>query len=163
MDGPGGWVRNVNSVAYLRGEELVLVDPLVENWAMLDGLAEGRDVVVILAASWHRRSTDAVLARYRGELRDVTSGVEALPIGDEGERLLWLPDPRALVSAEALTGSAEGLRVAESPLLRNRAEFAKQLRSAAALPVRMVLPAHGPPVLEDGAAAILAALDRPAW
>ena len=163
MDGPGGWAREVNSVAYDTGDALVVIDPLVEDWEALDGLTAGRRVVVVLAAVWHRRSTDEVLARYGGELRDTTPEAQTLPVGDEGERLLWLPGPCALFSAEALTGSADGLRVAESPALRSRAELDDQLRRAAGLGVEIVVPAHGPPILRDGSAEILRALRRPPW
>lgn len=86
-----------------------------------------------------------------------------MPSGNEGERLLWLPGPRALVTAEVLTGSEAGLRVAMSPCLDSRAPSDAALREAAALPVRMVLPAHGAAVLEDDAAEIVAAIGRPAW
>jgi hypothetical protein len=130
MEGPGGWVRDVNSVGYDAGEAIVLIDPLVADWAELDGVVAGRPVVVVLTAPRHLRSTDQLIARYGGELRDTASGVEVLPVGHEGERLLWLPGPRALVSAEALTGSADGLRVAESPVLRSCSSAAPPRSSA---------------------------------
>lgn len=163
MDGPGGWAREVNAVAFGTDSTLTLIDPLVDDWTALDALAAGRRVVVVLTAAWHWRSTSEVLARYGARLASRAPGVAPLPLGDEGEVLLWLPGPAALVSAEALTGSKEGLRVAESPNLRSRPELDEVLRRAAALPVRMVLPAHGPPVLGGGAAEILRALDRPVW
>lgn len=163
MDGPGGWAQEVASVAYDTGDALVLIDPQVDDWAALDALVGGRRVVVMLTAAWHWRTTTEVRARYAARLASRAPGVQPLPLGEEGEVLLWLPGPAALVSAEALTGSEEGLRVAESPNLRSRPALDAVVRRAAALPVQMVLPAHGPPALTDGAAEILRALDRPPW
>jgi hypothetical protein len=164
MDGPGGWAQEVASVAYDTGDALVLIDPQVDDWAGLDALVSGRRVVVMLGAAWHWRSTSEVIARYDAQVAGDAPGVETMPIGVDGEVLLWLPGRRALVTAEALCGGPEGLYVAESPNPSySRPDAEVVLRRAAALPVQMVLPAHGPPALTDGAAEILRALDRPPW
>lgn len=170
MDGPGGWEADVASVAFETDGRVVLIDPLVEDWTALDALVAERAVTVLLAARWHRRSSDEMTARYGAGVTnpapgEVLPGVVALALGglDEGEVLLWLPRPRALVSAEALTGSAGGLRVAESPALRDRGKLDASLQAAAARGVEMVLPSHGPPVLTGGSAEIEAALRRPPW
>ena len=139
---------------------------------------------MVLTAAWHERSTPEVVERYgsevlvheiglprvRSEARGfaesaVLPGVEALEVGgnDQGEVVLWLAAQRALVSAEVLTGSAEGLRVAESPDLRSRDELWAWVAELISLPVEIVLPSHGPPVLSGGQDEIAAALERPAW
>jgi hypothetical protein len=184
MEGPGGWERDVASVAVRAGDRTILVDPLIEgDWAALDDVVAGKPVVILLTAAWHERSSAAVAERYAAEvlvhetglprlkcrarempMGEVVPGVEALPVpGDEGEVVLWLSTQRALVSAEVLTGSSEGLRIAESPLLQSRDELRAWIAALARLPVEMVLPSHGPPVLENGRDAIAAALDQPPW
>jgi hypothetical protein len=61
-----------------------------------------------------------------------------------------------------LTGSRDGLRYAESPGLRSRAEEQAWPRDLERLPVGVVLPAHVPPAA-DGRAAIGRSLARPPW
>jgi hypothetical protein len=184
MDRPGGWEQEVASLAYAPSEDqLILVDPLVEHWEPLDELAAGRRVSVLLTAPWHARSAAEAMQRYgaplyaheRGSERlaplAVTSfaeapwadAVEVRTLGgvDDGEVLLWLPRVRAVVSAEALTGSPEGLKIAESPALLSRKELYESLRALLMLPVELVLPAHGAPVLRKGWDEISAAFKRP--
>jgi hypothetical protein len=62
-DDPADWPRKVGSVAYLAGDTLVLVDPLVpdDGWAALDELARGRMVRVLTTVVWHRRSKATVV------------------------------------------------------------------------------------------------------
>ena len=50
MDRPGGWGRDVASIAYLTEGRMVLVDPLVgEDWSVLDAvLAAHGDTVEVL-------------------------------------------------------------------------------------------------------------------
>jgi glyoxylase-like metal-dependent hydrolase (beta-lactamase superfamily II) len=95
---------------------------------------------------------------------EVAPGVHALPVAgsDDGEVAYWLPRPRALVTAEVLLGTRDGLRFAESPALRSRDELRAWLRALDRLPVRLIIPSHGPPT-PGGRAAIRAALARPPW
>ena len=178
-----GWGRNVGCV-YLETEEaLVLVDPLlppddVSFWAALDDDVErlGRKVMVILTAPWHVRSTDEVVRRYRASLwahpagqerlrRSVDApvlprGVEVLeipPIHD-GQVALWVQPHAALVTAEVLAGDAGGLRVCPSPSLNDVDRLRSCLHLLAELPVEIVLPAHGEPVLGRGRDAIAVAI-----
>jgi len=186
MAGSGGWERDVASVAVRTTDALVVIDPLVERWDDLDALARGTAVAVVLTAPWHARSSADVAARYGATVHvheagveraahlgrvsafgggEVMPGVEAVPVGgsDDGEVVLWLPAAAALVAAEVLTGAPDGLRVAESPALRSRAELEACVRALAELPAELVLPGHGPPVLRDGRREVAAALDRPRW
>jgi hypothetical protein len=142
-------------------------------------------VCVLVAAPWHERDSAVVAARSAApvfahaagldrvtcrpvravEDHDIVAGAEVLRVGgvDEGEVVVWLPAEKALVSAEVLTGTEAGLRIAESPALRSRSQLHEWLEQVAELPVDVVLLAHGPPVLRDGQNEIRAALARPPW
>lgn len=186
MGGPGGWEREVASVAFLSTEGLVLVDPLIEHsWTDLDGLVDDHPVTVLLTAPWHERSTSKVVARYGAEVfahqaglarlshssaqaiteGEFMQGIEVFPVAgsDDGEVVLWLPSEATLIAADVLTGTPGGLRVTESPELRSRIELRSWLGRLAELPLVRVLPAHGPPVLHDGRDQLVAALHRPPW
>ena len=190
-DRPGGWERDVSCVLFARGETVTIVDPLAGAdddalWRFLDERAgAARRVVVALTAPWHRPSAADVAGRYGAEVRvhargaaraglsgahpfdddgEVAPCVHALTVAgsDDGEVAYWLPRPGALVTAEVLLGTRAGLRLAESPALDSRAELHAWLRGPDRLPVRLVVPSHGPPA-PDGRAAIRAALARPPW
>lgn len=185
MAGPGGWDREVASVAFQWAQGIVLIDPLVSNWRPLDALVAGQDVAVVLTAAWHERSSVEVAARYDAAVfvhnaglshvrcssaqamaeGELVAGLEVITVAgvDEGEVVLWLPAHRALVTAEVLTGTSAGLRIAESPALRSRSAQRAWLAGLADLPVDLVLPAHGPPILQDGQEELAAALRRPPW
>jgi glyoxylase-like metal-dependent hydrolase (beta-lactamase superfamily II) len=81
---------------------------------------------------------------------------------DRGEVAYWLPEHGVLVAAEVLQGTADGLRFAESPAIADSEALHAWLRDLDRLPVRVVLPTHGPPA-PDGRAAIRAALARPPY
>ena len=70
--GPEGWEREVGSISYDSGDELVLIDPLVPAedeerfWTSLDRDVEraGGAVHVLLTLFWHARSANRMLERY---------------------------------------------------------------------------------------------------
>ena len=161
----------------------MLVDPLIPEddaepfWRVLDREVEraGKPVIVALTAPWHERSTPAVLERYAARLwahdaarsRLRWSVYAPLPIGleirlvppfHEGQVALFLPAHRALVTAEILADLGTGLRVCPSPALEDQAALTTFLHGLVELPVELLLPAHGPPVVEDARVAIAAAL-----
>jgi hypothetical protein len=190
----GGWPQDAGSLLYVHDGTATLFDPLaaVEDpdlWAFLDdhaGTAER--VVVALTASWHRRSSAALIERYGGEIRlhrfaaddtvmrdvehvrpfdgdgDVAPGVEAMLVGgyDSGEVVYRLPEHSALVSGEVFHGRPDGLRIAPDPYLVSRDALYAWIRHLDRLPVTLVLPAHGPPA-PDGPDVIRRALARPPW
>jgi hypothetical protein len=67
--GPEGWEREVGSISYDTGDELVLIDPLVPAedeerfWTSLDRDVEraGGAVHVLLTLFWHARSANRML------------------------------------------------------------------------------------------------------
>jgi glyoxylase-like metal-dependent hydrolase (beta-lactamase superfamily II) len=74
------------------------------------------------------------------------------------ETPLWLPEQKALVFADGLTGAGEELRIWDTPHI-DRARPA--LRELLELPFEHVIVAHGEPVHDR--AAYERALELPAW
>jgi hypothetical protein len=165
-DTPADWPRLVGSVAYDAGDSVVFVDPLVpeELWPQLDELVRGRRVHVLTTLRWHRRSRDAVLARYDAD-RKAPPQVELVKIPRAGETMVWLPEHRALVPGDRLLGAdGGGLRLCPPSWLRylesgiDEEELRQALRRLLDLPVELVLVSHGEPVLANGRAGIERAL-----
>ena len=118
-----------------------------------------------LTAPWHRRSADEVLARYGGRLCSWDAppeGIVALPVppAEESQVALFLPAHGALVLDEILATVDGVLTVCPSPGLADRGELAGPLDALCALPVELVLPAHGEPVVERAHEALNAAVAR---
>lgn len=168
-DSPGDWPEQVGSVAYEAPDALVLVDPMVADWAPLDALVErtGRPVVVLTTMRFHSRSRTAVAERYGATLishaEPPPAGVTRIPIEHGDESMVWLEAPRALVPGDRLIAGASGaLRMCPESWLGYLPggvdELREGLRPLLELPVELVLVSHGEPVLRDGAAAIRAAL-----
>jgi hypothetical protein len=159
-DGP----PEVGSVAYEAPDALVLIDPLVADWAALDALVErhGRPVVVLTTMRFHGRSRDEVAERYGAELRTHTAeppdGVRRIPVEGMDESMVYLEAPRALVPGDRLIG--DPLRPCPESWLRylpgppDAAELRAALAPLLELRVERVLVSHGEPVLCDGAAAL---------
>ena len=87
-------------------------------------------------------------------------GIEAfeIPPADEGQVALFLPEHRALVTAEVLAGTGGQLRVDHSQQLRDPTRLASCLRLLLELPIEIVLPAHGEPILGGGRDVVAAAV-----
>jgi glyoxylase-like metal-dependent hydrolase (beta-lactamase superfamily II) len=156
---------DVASVMFEGPEALVLIDPLVPDalWPELEVEVKqsGKPVVVLTTISFHARSRDAVARRYGARVGGDVTGVRAFSAERGDEVALWLEQPRALVFGDAILGNqAGGLRL--TPWARDAAglERTRQaLLPLLELPVEIVLPAHGDPVLTDGKAALTHALD----
>ena len=154
----------VASVLFSAEDALVLIDPLVpdELWPELDAEVNGsgKPVVVLTTISFHARNRDAVARRYGARLGGDVSGVRAFSAERGDEVAFWLEDARALVFGDAILGNqAGGLRL--TPWARDAAALERTRRALVALldlPVELVLPAHGDPVLERGHEALARAL-----
>ena len=169
---PADWPPDVGSVAYEAPDALVLVDPLVTDWAPLDALVErhGRPVVVLTTMRFHGRSRDEAAARYGAELRTHTApppaGVRRIPVEGMDETMVYLEAPRALIAGDRLLGDDGGLRLCPESWLgyidRSAPPDHASLRAALAplleLDAELVIVSHGEPVLKDGAAALRAVL-----
>ncbi|MGZ8694818.1 MAG: hypothetical protein ACXWYS_05205 [Gaiellaceae bacterium] len=155
-----------------------------EFWQAVDRDVEHHGVPhVVLTIAWHFRSTAEVAARYPGTrvwLRDNAdagpiSPTDRFAVGDElpgglrafdghwmSEAILWSPVHRALLSGDVILGApGGGVRLLPDSWLPEgltRDELREALAPLLELPVELVLPAHGDPVLADGAAALERAL-----
>lgn len=150
-------------------------------------LAAGRDLHVVLTVHWHARSAAAVLADHprarvwvnsraraasarRGPVTDtfhpgdpLPAGLVALTARPRTEIVLWDPGSRALIVGDALVvdGPPARLRTCEPqwlPASTSTAELREALRPLLDLPVELVLPSHGPPILGDARAQLAAAI-----
>jgi glyoxylase-like metal-dependent hydrolase (beta-lactamase superfamily II) len=138
---PGAdWEQEVACAAIVRGDEFVLVDPLVPPGD--DGerfwRAVARDVEhhglpnVVLTVPWHDRSTAEVVERYPGTrvwvygpgAGDVEQVTDRFGDGDplpgglvpfgahwEPEAVLWSAEHRALITGDVMLSSTGGLRL----------------------------------------------------
>jgi hypothetical protein len=172
-ESPADWPEQVGCVAYEGPDALVLVDPLVTEWAPLDALVQrhGRPVVVLTTMRFHGRSRDAVAERYGATLvsyrEPPPAGTARVPIAGGDESMVWIETHAALVPGDRLIGAAgtpPALRMCPESWLRylpgppGLDDLRAGLRPLLDLPIERVLVSHGEPVLRDGAAAVRAAL-----
>ena len=176
-----GWDQVVRSYALDAGDSLVLLDPLVEV-ADVEELADRRPVVVILTCHWHRRSApelvqalDAVVHAPPTQTReieiatipyqvgdDLPGDVEPQPGGYSDECTLWLREHAALVTGDVFLGGSQGFHVQPDSWLADgftHESLREQLAPLVELPVEMLLPTHGDPILEGAHEALEHALD----
>jgi glyoxylase-like metal-dependent hydrolase (beta-lactamase superfamily II) len=156
---------DVASVLFSGEDALVLIDPLVPDdlWPELDAEVNesGKPVVVLTTIYFHERSRDALARRYGARLGGDVAGVREFSAQRADEVALWLEEPGTVVFGDAILGDqAGGLRL--TPWAKD-AEGLERTRTALLplldLPVEVVLPAHGDPVLEHGREALARALE----
>lgn len=156
---------DVASVLFSGEDAFVVIDPLVPDdlWPELDQEVKqsGKPVVVLTTIYFHERSRDAVARRYGARLGGEVPGVQAFSAERADEVAYWLEAPRAVVFGDAVLGNnAGGLRI--TPWARN-AEGLERTRQALLplleLPIEVVLPAHGDPVLANAREALARALE----
>jgi hypothetical protein len=169
-ESPADWPQDVGCVAWAAPGVLLLIDPLVGDWAALDALVErhGPRVHVVTTLQFHGRSRDAVVERYGAQTsraRDaLPAGAEPRPVRGSGEKMFWLSEPRALVCGDRLIGDGRGgLRMCPESWMGYLDGYGlDELRAGLApltrLPIELVLLSHGEPVLRDGRAALQRAL-----
>jgi glyoxylase-like metal-dependent hydrolase (beta-lactamase superfamily II) len=169
------WKQDVGCLALRGRKELILIDPLVEEWEELDALARDRRVHVLLTIFWHARSSREVVERYGAALWSTAAGrrrianragqptetfeaghrlpggVHPLATGRSAEVVFWLPKQRALAVGDVLLGSPFRL-CPRSWLPRDLGHdgLRNALRPLLELPVERVLVSHGEPVLGSG-------------
>jgi len=176
-----GWIEDVGSVYCELPSAVVLIDPVVPAdaadaarlWSALDRDVERlrRPVCVLVTVHWHRRGSDAVVARYGAQDGVVPDGARAIPLGDPiGETAYALPRFRTLVLGDVVIGGdtiagdeREGLRVCPpgwyGSTAAERAWYGGPglrgaLRRLAHEPADRILTTHGSPLLSGGAAAL---------
>lgn len=180
--GPEGWGPEVRSYAYDAGDMLVLFDPLVEP-TVVEELAGGRPIVIELTCRWHHRSTAELVEQLGAVVRSPAADAPELSFpagpyerGDElpggvvpnvaayeNEATLWIPAHGALVSGEALQGAPPAYRVQPDSWLDEgltREGLRDRLRVLLELPLELLLPTHGDPVVDGANEALSLALSR---
>jgi glyoxylase-like metal-dependent hydrolase (beta-lactamase superfamily II) len=180
--GPEGWEQDVRSYALDGGDALVLFDPLVEA-AAVQSLARGRPVIVILTNYWHRRATAelgpafgadvyapaSTVAQFDFPVRpyrladELPGGVVPQVAAYVNESNLWIRGMSALVTGDTFPGGHEGFRLQpDSWLEQGLTPEARleRLRPLLELPVELLLPTHGDPVVEDAGEVLRRALSR---
>jgi glyoxylase-like metal-dependent hydrolase (beta-lactamase superfamily II) len=146
----------------------------------------GGQVHVLVTVFWHVRSTAAIVDRYparvwapstsraaverrSGMVTDVfrpgeglLGGIESCRTARRTEVVFWIPQHRALVPGDVLLGDgAGGVRMCPESWLPEKTghrELSESLRPLLELPIQRILVSHGEPVLDDGRAALAAAL-----
>jgi glyoxylase-like metal-dependent hydrolase (beta-lactamase superfamily II) len=155
-----------------------------DQWAELEQGLGDRQLHVLPTIHWHARSAGEVAGRFpgarvwahsrnraaiarRAPVTDVFRIGDGLPAGlvaiearPRSEVLLWEPRSRALIVGDALLGDGEkgdGLHTCPAwwlPGSTSLEELRAALLPALDLPVELVLPSHGAPVLSDARAAL---------
>ena len=177
-----GWEREVRSYAYDAGDSLVLFDPLV-SVDEVEEIANGRPVVVLLTCRWHVRSSGELAERLEATVHapariseglpavtlpyelgeDLPGDVEPQTGGYPDESTLWLREHAALVIGDVFLGGERGFHVQPDSWLEEgmtHDALRAELRPLLELPVEMLLPTHGNPILEDAHATLERALDE---
>jgi glyoxylase-like metal-dependent hydrolase (beta-lactamase superfamily II) len=74
-------------------------------------------------------------------------GIEAFPGRERNDLVLWIESRRAVVAGDALQDLGRGLEIRQESLTKSvtREQVVEGLRPLLALPVEVVLPAHGAP------------------
>ena len=148
------WGPEVRSYALRTDDGVILFDPIPPP----EELTSAGNVQVVLTAEWHGRDAERLDFPVRGD--DLPHDVNAQPGFFPGERSLWLPAQNALVVGDALPdGGAVPDAWLESEWAKaTREEYNEKLRPLLDLPVELLLPTHGDPVVDDAHAALTRAL-----
>lgn len=183
--GAEGWEPNVGWWAVDSTAGLLLVDPLVTDWAVLDRLvdAQGGCGGILRTCHWHQRSIAEAAGRYGCEVwakpppdgvarhhydhptvsgLQAVGGVLAFDVERGDEIALWLPGHHALAFGDAMLRRDAGALMTCPPSWLQPEGGPARLRAVLAglleLPIEHVLVSHGPLVLGGGAAALRAAI-----
>lgn len=177
------WEQEVGCVALRRGRGAVLIDPLQTGTEKHWLRALPRPLDVLITVYWHARSASllaesagarvwvpnggAAAVRRRAVVTDtfaagdpLPAGVVAYPTVRRSEVVYWLPEPRALVTGDILIADESGLRICPASWMTHWSVTARaaSLRPLLELPIELVLPSHGPPILTGGHEALAQAL-----
>jgi glyoxylase-like metal-dependent hydrolase (beta-lactamase superfamily II) len=132
LEDGAGWEQIVSSYALVTDSEFLLFDPLIEDWAWLDGQVEEHGPpTILLTLFWHARSSQQVLDRYDGATLwahepaaewigertrytntfnvgdDLPGTLEAIPMHRVKEVAYWLPRRDAVVIGDAILGHGD--------------------------------------------------------
>jgi glyoxylase-like metal-dependent hydrolase (beta-lactamase superfamily II) len=169
-----GWQQSVSSYALVADDQLVLFDPLLDDWGPLDQDVERHGPPsILITIYWHVRSAQEILDRYDGaslwahepaaktvgERVRITEtftqgdrlpgGVEPLAMHHMDEVAFWLPNQRAVVVGDTILGRDGAARLCPPSWLRKQESYDEHRRSAQRilnLPATRLLLTHGGPV-----------------
>jgi hypothetical protein len=137
------WGPDVRSYALVRGDHVLLFDPIDPP----EQLLVGRAAEIVLTATWHKRSTPGLGLPVHDAGDPLPDGIDERPAFYlPEERFLWLPEQRALVAGDSLPNAGE---VPDAWLDVPREQYRKALRPLLDLPIELLLPTHGDPIVED--------------
>jgi len=137
------WDAEVRSYATEQSDRLLLFDPI----APVPEPFASRTLEVVLTAEWHKRCSPELGVPVHNTGDPLPDGVEALPAFYlPEERFLWLPDHRALIAGDSLPNAEQ---VPDAWLDVPREKYKAKLRPLLELPVELLLPTHGNPVVEN--------------
>lgn len=183
--GEEGWEQNVAWWAIDCATGLILVDPLVFDWATVDQLVNdhGRCAGIIRTCHWHQRSIAEAATRYGADVwakpppsrvprhpfdhpaangQEILGGLLAFEVERTDEIALWLPVQAALIFGDAMVRSDAGeLRTCPASWLQpdgGPARLRAVLGGLMELEGEHVLVSHGPLVLGNGFVSIQAAI-----
>jgi len=183
--GADGWDPLVAWWALSTSRGLLLIDPLITDWASLDRLvaAQGGCAGIVRTIHWHERSVASAAARYSASVwampsselespqpfdhslcdhEELWDGIQAFFLERDDEIALWLPEQAALVFGDAmLRGDGGQLRLCPDSWTQpagGAGRLRELLTALTELPVEHVLVAHGPLVIGGGAQPLQAAL-----
>jgi hypothetical protein len=144
------WGPDVRSYALQTDTGMLLFDPIAPP---AEFTSRG-EVEVVLTADWHSRDVATLGAPIRRD--DLPKDVNAQPCFYPGERSLWIPAHSALIVGDSLP---DGKAMPDRWLGgSSRDEYKAKLKPLLDLPVELLLPTHGDPVLEDARDALVNAL-----
>jgi glyoxylase-like metal-dependent hydrolase (beta-lactamase superfamily II) len=166
---PGeGWEHtDVSSYAVDGGERLLLFDPLAAP-EEIEARAADLDPAIVLTSPWHQRDALALAERLDAPIYvpppdrdpDPIGGIvfragDKLPIGVEAfpgredpyDVVLYVEGRGIVVAGDTLVDRGHGLEILQDWLPEGviREEVVGGLRPLLDLPIKLVLPTHGPP------------------
>lgn len=173
LEGGAGWEQVVSSFALSAGSDLVLFDPLVEDWDWLDRqAAEHGPPAILITILWHVRSSQQILDRYPGASLwahepakewigerapvthtfrpgdDLPGGVEAIPMRRIEEIAYLLPEHDAVVVGDTILRHGDRAELCPPTWVRRSETFDAAEEAARALvaraPDRLLLTHGGP-------------------
>lgn len=177
--GDEGWEQRVAWWAIASPQGLILVDPLVFEWAELDRLVadHGSCAGIVRTCHWHQRSIAEAATRLGAEVwakppptgeprypfdrlaigdDEMPGGLLAFDVERDDELALWLPAQSALLFGDVMLRSPNGepRRCPDTWVqpAGGPAHLRAVLGGLTKLPVEHVLVSHGPLVLDDGPA-----------